>query len=55
MAQVKEQNKTLQKELNKMETSNIHAEFKALVIRMLKELNEDLNSINKPSQKQLIH
>ena len=29
-----------------MEISNVsHAEFKTLVIRMLKELNEDLNSI----------
>ena len=46
MAQMKEQIKTLQKELNKMEISNLSdAEFKTLVIRMLKELSEDLNSI----------
>ena len=32
----------------KMETSNLSdAEFKTLVIRMLKELSEDLNSIKK--------
>ena len=40
MAQMKEQIKTLQKELNKMEISNLSdAELKTLVIRMLKELN----------------
>ena len=39
MAQMKEQNKTPEKELNKMEISNLSdAEFKTLVIRMLKEL-----------------
>ena len=38
MAQMKEKNKTLGKELNKMETSNLQdAEFKTLVIRMLNE------------------
>ena len=38
-AQMKEQNKTPEKELNKMKKSNLsHAEFKTLVIRMLKEL-----------------
>ena len=56
MAQMKEQIKTLEKELNKMEISNLSdAEFKTLVIRMLKELSEDLNSIKKYSQKQRIH
>ena len=45
MAQVKEQIKTQEKEINKMEISNLSdAEFKTLVIRMLKELSEDLNS-----------
>ena len=39
MAQMKEQNKTPEKELNEMEISNLSgAEFKTLVIRMLKEL-----------------
>ena len=48
MAQMEEQNKTPEKELNKMEISILSdAEFKILVIRMLKELSEDLNSIKK--------
>ena len=39
MVQMKEQNKTPGKELNKMERSNLSdAQFKTLVIRMLKEL-----------------
>ena len=50
---MKKQNKTLEKELNKMETSNVlDAEFKTLVIRLLSELGgrvyelrENLNSI----------
>ena len=46
MAQMKEQMKTKKKELNKMEISNLpDAEFKTLVVRMLKELSEDLSSI----------
>ena len=48
MAQMKEQNETPEKELNKMGISNLSdAEFKTLVIRMLKELSEDLSSIKK--------
>ena len=48
MAQMKEQMKTPEKELNKMEISNqSDEEFKTLVIRMLKELCEDLSSIKK--------
>ena len=48
MAQMKEQIKTPKKELNNKEMSNLSdAEFKTLVIRMLKELNEDLSSIKK--------
>ena len=40
--------KTPEKELNKMEVSNLSdAEFKTLLIRMLKELSEDLNNIKK--------
>ena len=46
MAQMKEQNKTSEKELNEMEISHL-SEFKTLVIRMLKELRENLNSIKK--------
>ena len=47
-----EQIKTPEKELNKMEISNLSdAEFKTLIIRRLKELSEDLNSIKKiPSE-----
>ena len=48
MAQMKEQIKTPEKELNKTKISNLlDAEFETLVIRMLKELSEDLNSIKK--------
>ena len=40
MAQMKEQNKTPRKELSKTEMANLlDAEFKTLVIRMLRELN----------------
>ena len=46
MAQLKEQIKTPEKELKKMEISNLSdSEFKTLVIRMLNEVSEDLNSI----------
>ena len=48
MSKMKEQMKTLEKDLNKMEISNVSdAQFKILVIRMLKKLSEDLNSIKK--------
>ena len=48
MVQMKEQVIIPEKELNKTEISNLsEAEFKTLVIRMLKELREDLNSIKK--------
>ena len=51
MAQIKEQSKTPEKELNEMKPSNLSdVEFKTLVLRMLKELSEDLNSI-RSSQK----
>ena len=50
-AQMKEQNKTPEEGLNKMEISNLSdAEFKTLVIRMLKELSEDINSNNNPGR-----
>ena len=46
MAQVKEQNKTLDKELSKMEVANLSGtEFITLVIRMLRELTEYGKSI----------
>ena len=48
MAQMKEQIKTPEKELNEMEISHLSdTEFRTLVIRMLKELSENLNSIKK--------
>ena len=41
MAQMKEQNKTPEKELNEMEITNLSdAEFKTMVISMLRELIE---------------
>ena len=45
MAQMKAQHKTPEKELEISKLSDIG--FKTLVIRMLKELSEDLNSIKK--------
>ena len=48
MAQVKEQIKTLAKELNEMVIGNLSdTEFKTLVFGMLKELSDDLNSTKK--------
>ena len=48
MAQMKEQNKTPEKELNKGEISNLSdAEFKTMVIKMLKELTGYFNNIKK--------
>ena len=46
MAPMKEQVRSLEKELNELKISNLSdAEFKTLIIRMLKKLNEDLNII----------
>ena len=48
MVQMKKQIKTPEKELNKMEISNLsEAEFKTLVIRMLKKLSENLSCMKK--------
>ena len=49
MAQVKEQIKTPEKDqLNKVEMSNLSdVEFKTVVVRMLKELGENLNNMKK--------
>ena len=45
---MQEQIKTPENELNEMEISNLsNAEFKTLVIRMFKELNEDFNNLRK--------
>ena len=46
MAQMKEQNKTPEKYLDEIETTNLSAaEFKTLVIKMLKDLIEYSNKI----------
>ena len=51
MAQMEDEIKTSEKELNEMEISNLsYAEFKTLFIRMLKALSEELNSIKKIQQ-----
>ena len=51
MAQMKEQNKNPEKELDKMEIANpSEAEFKTLVIRMLKELTEYSNNIKEDTK-----
>ena len=48
MAQMKEQHKTPEKELNKSKITNLSdAEFKTLVIRILKEITGYCNSIKK--------
>ena len=48
MAQMKEWNKTLEKEITKMEVNNLSdTEFKTLVIRILNKLSEDLRSMKK--------
>ena len=52
MVQMKEQIKTPEKEVNKMETSNLlDAEFKTLVIRMLNEFSKNLKGIKKNQSK----
>ena len=51
MAQMKEQIKTPEKDLNKVEGSNLSdAKFQTLVIRMFKELSEDLGTVKKNTQ-----
>ena len=52
MVQIKEQSKTLEKELNEMEIRKLSvAEFKTLVIRMLQELIRYFNGIRKTQAK----
>ena len=46
MYQIKEEDKTQEKELNKMDTSNLpDTEFKTLVIRMLNAVGERVDEI----------
>ena len=48
MAPMKEQVRSLEKELNELKISNLSdGQFKILVIKMLRELSEDLKSIKK--------
>ena len=55
MSQMKEQTKTPEKELSKMETANLSdAEFKALVIRMLEEHIEYGNKVKEEMKVTLI-
>ena len=55
MAQMKEQNKTPEKELNKMEISNLSdAQFKTLVIRMLQEFFGYFNGIKKTQAEMMV-
>ena len=54
MAQMKEQIKTPEKELHKVEISNLSdAEFKTLAIRVFKEISEELNSSIKMTQPEM--
>ena len=48
MAQMKEENKTPEKELSKTERTNLSdAEFKTLVMKMLRELTENSQQMHK--------
>lgn len=48
MSQTKEQDKTSEKELSKMEISNLsYKEFKVMVIRMLTELGRRMNEYSR--------
>ena len=52
MVQMKDQNKTSEEELNKIEISNLSdAEFKTPVIKMFKEFTGHCNSIKKTQAK----
>ena len=53
-AQMKEQDKTLEKELRKMETRNLpDAEFKTLVIKMLNELRGRIDNLSENFNKEV--
>ena len=56
MAQTKQQYKTQEEELNKMEISNLSdAEFKTMLIRMLKEIIGYFNSIKKTQAEKKVY
>ena len=51
---MKEQNKTLKKELNQIETGNLlDAKFKTQVIRMLNELRRRVDELNENFNKEI--
>ena len=53
MSQMKEQNKTPEKETDKMETSNlVNVEFKTLVIRMLNKLKGRVDDLSEDFNKE---
>ena len=53
MPQMKEQEKSPQKELNKIEASNLpDTEFKTIVIRILKELSGRMGEFNENLKRQ---
>ena len=53
MAKIKEQNKTPEKELNKMETSDVpEAEFKTLLMRKLNELRGKIKELSENFNKE---
>ena len=54
MSQTKEQNKAPEKELNKMETSNLpNAGFKTLLIRILNELKGRVDELSENFNKEI--
>ena len=54
MSHMKEQNKAPEKELNKMETSNVpDAEFKTLIIRMLSDLKGRIEELSEKFNKEI--
>ena len=54
MSQMKEQNKTPEKELNRMEASNPpNAEFKMLIIRMFNELRGGVDELSENFNKEI--
>ena len=56
MVQMKVQIKTPEKKLNKMKIINLSdAEFKTLVVRILQQLSEDLNSIKQIQSEMKVH
>ena len=56
MAQMKEEIKTPEKELNEMEIGNLSdAEFKILLLRMVKKLSKNLTALKRSSQKPRIY